>query len=300
MENDKTIKGKQLNACIIYFSPAGTTHKVAKEYCRQLVENNFFVQLINITNDRDLFPKKNFAVFFERIKKHDLIIIGGPIYIDHLHYNVYEILENLPLPDNNVWGKSAAVFTTFGKVSAGIGSAEGAEILSERGRTVLSALEIDASHCIARNFKNKISENLPGDEIIPYISESVKTIRNKMDNKSCRGNDISLLLQQRISNFSDISDEKEVLSKFPKIEFDLEKCISCMECVKNCPVNYLVEVKNNPSCLEEDICIHCTNCLYGCPAGAVIMDIEEKEGFLINLLKRNGIDPKGPSLTRLF
>jgi len=70
--------------------------------------------------------------------------------------------------------------------------------------------------------------------------------------------------------------------------------------VKICPVNYLVEVKNYPSCLEEDICIYCTNCLYGCPVGAVIMDIEEKEGFLLNLLNKNGIDPKGPSLTRLL
>jgi len=142
MGNDKTTKGKQLNACIIYFSPAGTTQKVATEYCRQLERNNFSVQMINMTKDRDLFPKKNYEAFFERIKKHDLILVGGPIYIKHLHYNVYEILANLPFPDNNVWGKFAAVFTTFGKVSPGIGSAEGAKILSERGRTVLSALEI--------------------------------------------------------------------------------------------------------------------------------------------------------------
>ena len=61
---------------------------------------------------------------------------------------------------------------------------------------------------------------------------------------------------------------------------DLNKCISCGTCVKVCPEQAVVMVKNRENKLKPrtdlDFCKGCGLCAVECPAKAIAMELEKK------------------------
>ena len=64
-----------------------------------------------------------------------------------------------------------------------------------------------------------------------------------------------------------------------KIEIDLEKCISCGECVAVCP-SILLSEEGKIRVVDEEHCNHCGHCLAICPVGAIDHDDLEKSEFV--------------------
>lgn len=290
-----------MKVVIIYFSPCGSTDKVAKLISSEFEKLEWKVQLLNMTKDIDLFPLGDYQKFIDGIEKHDLLLIGGPIYIDHLHYNVLNLIKNLPQADDIYYSRSAAVFTTFGKITPGIGVLEACLALNNGGRSTLAALEVDSEHCVSRNIDYPISKGLPENEIIPLVSDYIKHLIDIVEGDKRPLEDIRSGLLGRLIEFPDIEEERLVTANsFPSIRFDYDNCGQCYQCVEKCPVNFLVIKNGYPTTLEEDICVHCTNCLYYCPSGAVIMDLSNKKTFYIKKLKEQKLEPDGNSISRLI
>jgi NAD-dependent dihydropyrimidine dehydrogenase PreA subunit/flavodoxin len=286
---------------IIYFSPCGSTDKVANLIKSEFEEFEWEVQLLNMTKDNDLFPDRDYQKFINRIGKHDLLLIGGPIYIDHLHYNVLDLIKELPQADDLVYTSNAGVFTTFGKITPGVGSLEASIELGKRGRSTWAALEVDSEHCISRNIDYPISEGLPGEEVLPLVGDFVKYLIEVVNGDKKPLEDIKSKLTGRLAEFPNLADERLVIdNSFPSVRFDYDLCGQCYLCIEKCPVNYLVIKNGYPATLGEDICIHCTNCLYYCPSGAVVMDLYNKKEFFIKQLAEQDLKPDGLSISRLI
>ncbi len=290
-----------MKVAIIYFSPCGSTDKVAKFIKNEFKRFDWEVQLLNMTKDIDLFPNGNFLKFINRIEKHDLLLIGGPIYIDHLHYNVIDLISQLPQADNLAYSSDAGVFTTFGKITPGVGSLEACKYLSESGRNTWAALEVDSEHCISRNIDYPISKGLPNEEVIQLVKDFVEYLINVVDKKERPLEDIESKLAGRVAEFPNLADERVVTgNSFPSIKFNYDLCEQCYVCIDKCPVNFLVIKDGYPMTLSNDICVHCTNCLYYCPNGAVVMDLYDKKPFYMKQLAAQNLEPDGVSISRLI
>lgn len=290
-----------MKATIIYFSPCGSTDKVARLIKNQFERQEWEVQLLNMTKDSDLFPDRDFKEFFNRIEMHDLLLIGGPIYIDHLHYNVLDLIKALPRTDEHIYSSNAAVFTTFGKITPGVGSLEACMEFEKNGRRVWAALEVDSEHCISRNIDYPISKGLPGNEILPLVGDFVNYLIGIVAGVEKPLEDLKSRLLGRLAEFPHLADERQVTANsFPSVKFNYELCEQCYVCVEKCPVNYLVIKDGYPATLDEDICVHCTNCLYHCPSGAVVMDLYDKKPFYLKQLQEQKLNPDGHSISRLI
>ncbi|KAF0091725.1 MAG: hypothetical protein FD141_1514 [Fusobacteria bacterium] len=290
-----------MKVVIIYFSPCGSTGKVANFISKDFERLDWEVQLLNMTKDLDLFPNGDFLKFINRIESHDLLLIGGPIYIDHLHYNVLDLITRLPKADDISHSSNAGVFTTFGKITPGVGTAEACKELGKVGRKTWAALEVDSEHCVSRNIDYPISEGLPGDEVLELVKDFVEYLIKVVDDKERPLKDIESKLVSSFAEFPNLADERLVtINSFPDIEFNYDLCEQCYICVDKCPVNYLVIKDGYPTMLPDDICVHCTNCLYYCPNGAVVMDLYDKKSFYMKQLAKQKLEPDGISISRLI
>ena len=290
-----------MRICIIYFSPAGSTRKVANALHDAFLAQNCTVQLLDMTKAPTLFPEASYADFFQQVEPHDLLLVGGPVYIDHMQYNLLDLLAQLPHADSEKWGKYAGVFCSFGKIAAGVALTEAAKILFDKARTTIVGLEVDSSHCIARNLPTKISPGLPDKEIVPLIREAVESSLKIISDKDSLPQDLTQSFQKAYQLYPQLKDEQAVVAvSYPKVAFAYDLCLQCMACVESCPVNYLVEENGYPNVSAIDNCIHCTNCLYNCPTGAILMDLTEKETFLQAKLQAEKLTPAGPSISKLY
>ena len=74
-----------------------------------------------------------------------------------------------------------------------------------------------------------------------------------------------------------------------KIEINVEKCIKCGACVKDC-ITYSLEQDEN-GCARvaecgESLCISCQHCFSICPVGAITIDGKKpEEAFEVNYSK---------------
>ena len=158
---------------IIVFSPTGNTRTVATMIERELGVRGARVQLLDITANRDYFQtgisgKKQFLR--EMIKPHDLLLLGGPVYVGELHYNMRKLISLLPPPGNG-WADIAVPFVTFGHVTSGRALRDAAREFRKSGRKTVCAMKINSFHCFTRRFSKKINEGMPGDEALPVIRE---------------------------------------------------------------------------------------------------------------------------------
>lgn len=291
-----------MRALILSFSPCGTTSTVAGMYESSLIRHGWTVSRTDLAGNPDLFVRRDPEGFLAGLAPHDLLLAGGPVYIDHLQYNLADLLRHLPLPaPGSGWSRFAALFVTFGKVSPGLALAEGARILSFRGRSVLSALEADSTHCLSRHFSPRISPDFPGPETRRLVDESCAHLTRLLSRRSPDPPGLNLMLQSLRDRIPEPRDEREVLeTTFPPFVLDPDRCTGCLRCVRHCPVCHLVVTNGRPAPDGPSPCIHCTRCLLECPTGAIVMDLRPKQAFLTAQLHRLNLDPGGESESRLF
>lgn len=283
-----------MKATAIYFSPAGGTQKAIQILGKHLENEGVRVQYLDITGDPDLFPQKIYDKIFQKVEAHDLLLVGGPVYINHLHYNVLEFLQSLPPPDGK-WADKAVAVASFGKILLGVVLAEAAKALSASGRLVLAGLNIDAAHCTTRLAPQPIGAGLPGPEIDALCRRAATDIADVLHHRT-PAVDSTQKLARQFEKHPNLQDEREVIAaSYPMPSIDEQLCNCCLDCVAVCPVRCIQEKDGSPFVTDVRVCIHCSNCLVACPMNAIPMDMRGTEAFLLELLARKGLTPTSPS-----
>lgn len=289
---------RAVRAAIVYFSPSGSTKKVAEAYRKELIASGATVQMLPLARSKAFFEETDPASFWNQLASCDLILAGGPIYIDHMQYNMIDLLYEAPFANTGNAGSYAAVFSTFGKVTAGVGLAEAASILSRKGYAVISGLDVDAVHSATRQLPEPVSQGLPGKELDAWIKTSVNSMLETVTKR--KKGSLDLVLSQRFKDFPELKNEKTVLAHYPVVAFDDNLCTGCGRCIKACPTLDLSLVDKIPVHQEESRCIQCTNCFLACPSSAVILPLDHRRDYIMNKLKEKRLDPLGPSRAKLY
>ena len=283
-----------MKIAIIQFSPSGNTSKVTKMLKNELEQRNQEVQLIDITREKQFFIEKEVQKFLiEKVKKHDVLLIGSPVYAHHLQYYMQDLIKLLPKP-NAIWGKYAIPYVTYGGVSSGIALKEAAELLKNTGRIIHAGMKVSASHRMTRAFMDEeFNKNKLPDNNLPQIIELVNRIMQLNNNKIANCNSKSLDYNGLVTTLKANIIFKEKLwheKRYPKISIDHKLCTNCGKCATNCPVLHLIKKNKIVSENNQSPCIHCLNCVTDCPNKAIKLlgDLEKGRAFMTKMIAKNG------------
>lgn len=283
-----------MKICIIEFSPSGSINRVSKEIIKGFKLKGHEVQHIDITSDKEYFSQSAHSDYLEaRVAKHDILLIGAPVYAHHMQYHMLELIESLPKPDNK-WAVIAVPYVTYGGISSGVALYESAKRLNKTGRSVPLAMKLTAPHRMTRAFMPDEfnADKLQGEEQI-YINELVNRII-KLQMQPKVKNIVSALnyngLKTTIMAKMVFNEKKWHAQRYPKVEIDSQLCETCGKCVKLCPVNHFIKLNDRISQNIDSPCIHCLNCVTSCPSKAVKLsgDLEKGKAFMSKMIVKKG------------
>ena len=280
-----------MNVAIVVFSPNGNTLKVAKMLENNLIDKYMSVQLIELTGNKIFSDVKTINNYLcENIHKHDLLLIGAPVYAHHFHYNIKNVIKSLPEIDSN-WGKFAIPFVTYGGINSGIALYEAAKLLKKSGREVIAGMKINSFHCWTKRFNKKINEGMPGDEIKSIIDDLAERIENYKDSKEIINELNYQNLKVRLKAKILFREKFSHNIVYPKLKIEHDRCKNCGRCIKICPVQRL-EFEENKRIKENKRinCIHCQMCTFECSHNAIDFktDWSKWEKILNNAGEGNG------------
>lgn len=272
---------------ILCFSPSGNTLGVAHEIQHQL-------QLQNIPCELTLLTRDCFGVDLTSIiPPHDLLIVGGPVYAHHLHYNVLDTIQSLPTCDSH-WGKMAIPFVTYGGISSGIALYEAGKSLQKSGRNVIAGLKVAASHRMTRAFmETEFNSDLDQEPMKQSVQELVKRISEQDDLP--KGSDVVKSfsyfgLKTALKARFIFQEKKWHRERYPQVIIDPEICSACGKCATTCPVGHLRKGDDGKMYADGNDCIHCLNCVVACPKKAIRLkgDLTRGRLFMAQMIERYG------------
>jgi len=279
---------------IIQFSPSGNSKVVTQGIITMLESKHHEVTLLDITGDEKFFKSNNLQEYLlQRVMPHNVLLIGGPVYAHHMQYHVLDLIKSLPKP-NDIWGRLAIPYVTYGGISSGVALKESRKFLRETGRIVPLAMKIAAPHRMTRAFMplEFNSDKLKGEQL-KDIEELVNRIgllnpegKVKDAGRSLNYNGIVTTLLARTLFIEKTWHEK----RYPRVVVNPEICTGCGKCVRLCPVAHLKKEGELVVSNASSGCIHCMTCVVSCPSKAVELkgDLEKGRIFMNKMIAKKG------------
>lgn len=230
---------KNLNA--IVFSPTGSSLKITELLLNEFREEH---QIFDITSHGD---------FNQTMEFNDPTIFSFPVFIGRVPTVVVEKIKKYK--GNNT---PAVILATIGNRHYDDALLEMRDLLLQQGFIPVTAAVFIAQHSIF----NSVANSRPDQEDIQYIESFSGIIKDKLNAKEYKAIDVkgkfpykseSGILFKPFTNENctlcgecSISCPAEAIPLKEPDKTDYDKCISCMRCIKICPVNarYLEEKKH--------------------------------------------------------
>ncbi len=265
-----------MNAIIIYFSPSGSTRKIANQMATVFNEKFSKVEVIDLTRNKSYWESVQFRQnLYKIINNYDILCIGSPVYAHHMHYNVMDFIRNLlPIGDKDQY---AVPFVTFGGINSGEALHDAEKLLRKAGRKVVAGLKVNSEHCLSKAFNTDFNRNLPGESTIPLLNELADKLL-ELNNYKFRTNGCFLKYQKPFVRFRTkmlIGEKFWHNHMYPATVFDHSKCDGCGICAKKCPL-MRIEMKNSQPRKKENSpdCIHCGMCVFSCKKRGIYFDAD--------------------------
>ncbi len=281
---------KKFKSIIVYFSPAGTTRRIADLIAKTLNKSSHEIEILDMgdpCSDTDFHTLKN------RLKEGDCLWIGSPIYTGHAVPPVEKFISKLPESK----GVFAVPFVTYGAVTSGVGLYEMGMQLARRGFLILGAAKILAIHSMLWFSKNPPGNGHPGQDDEKQVKSLIKSVVKKIIDPDA-GNSID----PKILNYQPIKVKERAKTwnitllrqKMPPMKLDKKKCTKCSICAERCPVQ---NISLNPWPKIGDNCLLCFNCIRYCEPKALT---NENLGGMEDIIQTRMLECGEPAETKIF
>ncbi len=239
-----------MRVALIYFSPTGSTAKIASIIKDVLTELEARVEEYDITSYSDRQNNINFL-------NHDSVFFGFPIYIHRAPEIIRDWIQTL---DGS--GKRCSVFFTYGGVTTGVAHHDIKKRLEGQNFQLVSTAEFLAKHTY--NIAGwKLMENRPNEKDFSIARDYALKTWEKFK---------SPVVQAVEFEEPAITEKKlDRLDKVPKRAVkppsrEGRECSMCLKCGTECPNNAMDPNSGNA---DGDKCIRCLRCVAFCPDNAL-------------------------------
>lgn len=271
-------------ASVVYFSPQENTRIVARWFGRFLKYNGIEVSYEDLNGrNREEMEFIDFTI----IRRVDLLVLGSPVYANHIPPPVEWFLKQLP----RVRGKFAVPYVTYGGVSSGVALSEMVPALQEKGYRVIGAAKILGKHSLMFQGGKPLGREHPDEVDKGMVEKLVKKIQTKM--RRSHSEEIPHRLIKNPSTWSRLVSRGVNLATLekvtPSIKIHPGKCTRCGDCLPQCPVKV---IKLTPELGIMPGCILCYNCVRVCPEKAFEAKLQGFERMLRTMAVMNRERPQ--------
>lgn len=228
---------------IVYFSPKGTTKRIAQAVAKG-------TEIKEVKEYNILSPQKKHI----KIDNSELTIFAAPIYAGR----VPEICKNsLNMFKGN--NSPAIAICSYGNRGIDDAMMEIADIAKENGFINIAAGSFVGEHSLFPKVAKDRPDKQDIKECMEFGANCIKQINNIPEIKDIEKNAGKLTVEgnKPYKNYGHV----------PFIpSTDKTKCNNCMKCVEECPASAINQI--NPSIIDGDLCISCGHCIKTCPENA--------------------------------
>lgn len=244
---------------IVFFSPAGTTRRVALHIEHCLAECGITARLV----DLGLPAGGPVQAGGLGLDGPCCLWIGSPVYCDHALPLVAEWIEGLPHSTRGF----AVPFVTWGGVSSGLALPELAEALQARGFQTVGAAKVLAEHSSLWAAAEPLGAGRPDAADLAQVRELVAAVVANLGQAAPAPLDLRRLdyLSPSLRTEAASKSLAKAKSMMPAPRAIETRCTQCGECVAACPVG---AITLDPYPVMAEHCVRCQQCVRICPEGA--------------------------------
>jgi len=230
----------------LYFSPTGTTRKISES-----IENGIGSRYTNSIDITKIDSRTN-----NKLKiNSDIVVIGFPVYEEHIPYIVKEYLELI-----SIEAKAAIIFCLYGNVAYGKSLKEACAILTKKNIKILSLGAFIGEH----SFASKdvfLGVGRPNSDDIALAHNLGVVSKERYENSIfLTYNEIPencLIIEKIIPK-----NGAKLISKAPTV--NSTNCTKCNACIIDCPMGAI----SSDYSIQKKKCIRCYACVRTCKFNA--------------------------------
>ena len=244
---------------IVFFSPAGTTRRVALHIEHCLAECGITARLV----DLGLPAGGPVQAGGLGLDGPCCLWIGSPVYCDHALPLVAEWIEGLE-PSARGW---AVPFVTWGGVTSGLALPELADLLQTRGFQSVGAAKVLAEHSSLWAAAEPLGAGRPDAADLAQVRDLVAGVVANLAQAAPVPLDLGRLdyLSPSLRTEAASKSLAKAKSMMPAPRAIETRCTQCGECVAACPVG---AITLDPYPVMAEHCVRCQQCVRICPEGA--------------------------------
>lgn len=251
---------------IAYFSPAGTTRKIAERMQQALKDH----QIKAVMADLSVHGSPLASVLNDATGPF-VLWLGSPVYCDHALPPVMAQIAALP---NGLKGFSVP-YVSWGGVCSGLALQEMGHALAAKGLAPLAAAKIIAEHSSTWDAAKPWEAGRPNEQDLTLVDTLVGQVVQCLQSDNPQTFDLAELNYLSKAQQADVALKSLAKAKTamgtPKTDESL--CVQCGECVQACPTGAM-SLTPMPE-VEADLCIVCRQCVRVCPEQAFPHNGEE-------------------------
>lgn len=246
-----------MKATVIYFSPTGTSAKVAGGIIRGL--DGMEIEVVDVTKA----PAGEL-----KVGRDGFLLVVSPVYGGHVPAIVRERLDSIS-------GDSApaAIVAVYGNRAFEKAVTDMSAFLSERGFIPMAGAAFVGEHSYS-SASNPIAVGRPDDRDLADAAEFGRELSRRLSSTDAVEADLSSLTDEAsspesLANFiSFVRGYQKRQSEHPTVYLpvpDADVCTECGSCVDVCPT---AAIDAESFLTDPKRCIKCCACVKSCPAGA--------------------------------